>query len=68
VQRQQRLRANESMKVDFMSGFPLVDDLAKNAQAERLRALPQRMMVVGWEKRMQRDQQHERRGAGSVAL
>jgi len=47
VQRQQRLRANESMKVDFMSGFPLVDDLAKNAQAERLRALPQRMMVVG---------------------
>jgi hypothetical protein len=34
------------MNVDFMSGFPLMDDLAKNAQAERLCALRRRLKVV----------------------
>jgi hypothetical protein len=47
VRRQQRLRANEAMKVDFMSGFPLVNDLRENAQAERLCALQQRLKVIG---------------------
>jgi hypothetical protein len=47
VRRQQHLRANEAMKVDFMSGFPLMDDLRENAQAERLCALRRRLKVVG---------------------